>query len=104
MRNNSTITGQEPNITTKENGVSTNNGSHRPGTIKVIGIGPGNEEFMTPQAREAILAADRVVGYLTYLDLIADLIADKKSGHCSEHRSMYSYVRLSIDRCTATYV
>ena len=21
-----------------------------------------------------------------------------------EHRSMYSYVRLSIDRCTATYV
>ena len=33
---------------------------------------------MTPQAREAILAADRVVGYLTYLDLIADLIADKE--------------------------
>ena len=78
MRNNSTITGQEPNITTKENGVSANNGSHRTGTIKVIGIGPGNEEFMTPQAREAILAADRVVGYLTYLDLIADLIADKE--------------------------
>ena len=23
---------------------------------------------------------------------------------CGEHRSMYSYVRLSIDRCTATYV
>ena len=22
----------------------------------------------------------------------------------SEHRSMYSYVRLSIDRCTTTYV
>ncbi|OQV65164.1 amino acid ABC transporter substrate-binding protein, partial [Serratia nematodiphila DZ0503SBS1] len=22
----------------------------------------------------------------------------------TEHRSMYSYVRLSIDRCTATYV
>ncbi len=22
----------------------------------------------------------------------------------AEHRSMYSYVRLSIDRCTATYV
>ena len=25
-------------------------------------------------------------------------------GKKSEHRSMYSYVRLSIDRCTATYV
>lgn len=78
MRNNSTIAGQEPNIITKENGVSTNNGSHCTGTIKVIGIGPGNEEFMTPQAKEAILAADRVVGYLTYLDLIADLIKDKE--------------------------
>ena len=27
-----------------------------------------------------------------------------KAGITSEHRSMYSYVRLSIDRCTATYV
>ena len=27
-----------------------------------------------------------------------------KAGRTSEHRSMYSYVRLSIDRCTATYV
>lgn len=34
---------------------------------------------MTPQAREAILAADRVVGYLTYLDLIKDLIKDKET-------------------------
>ena len=32
---------------------------------------------MTPEAREAILQADRVVGYITYLDLIKDLIADK---------------------------
>ncbi|MBS5148907.1 MAG: precorrin-3B C(17)-methyltransferase [Veillonella sp.] len=47
--------------------------------MKVIGIGPGDEEFMTPQAREAILAADRVVGYLTYLDLIKDLIEGKET-------------------------
>ena len=26
------------------------------------------------------------------------------AANTSEHRSMYSYVRLSIDRCTATYV
>ena len=31
------------------------------------------------------------------------LLADYKIGDSmSEHRSMYSYVRLSIDRCTAT--
>lgn len=32
---------------------------------------------MTPQAKEAILEADRVVGYTTYLQLIEDLITDK---------------------------
>ena len=65
--------------TTALNNLSQNNGSHCTGNIKVIGIGPGDEEFMTPQAREAILAADRVVGYLTYLDLIKDLIEGKET-------------------------
>lgn len=32
---------------------------------------------MTPQARNMILAADRVVGYLTYLDLITELVEGK---------------------------
>lgn len=79
MRDNSIINGAKPDINTKENNISQNNGSHCTGRIKVIGIGPGNEEFMTPQAREAILAADRVVGYLTYLELIKDLIGNKKT-------------------------
>lgn len=79
MRNNSITSGQEPHITAAESGVSTNNGGRSVGTIQVIGIGPGKAEFMTPQAREAILVADRVVGYLTYLDLIADLIEGKET-------------------------
>ena len=33
-----------------------------------------------------------------------DKVAAMKQLRTSEHRSMYSYVRLSIDRCTATYV
>lgn len=79
MRDNSIIRSEESNIITKENQVSGHHHSHCTGAIKVIGIGPGNAEFMTPQAREAILAADRVVGYLTYLDLIKDLIKDKET-------------------------
>ena len=35
---------------------------------------------------------------------ISDSYLDFSSYLNSEHRSMYSYVRLSIDRCTATYV
>ena len=43
--------------------------------IYVVGIGPGNEEFMTPEARIAIEESDVVVGYINeeftikYLDL-----------------------------------
>ena len=79
MRNNGNVTGQEPGIMAEKNSVSQNHGGNSTGTVKVIGIGPGNDEYMTPQAREAILEADRVVGYLTYLDLIKELIADKET-------------------------
>ena len=73
MRDNGITSGQEPNTNTVQNEfIPKTTVAIAPGNIKVIGIGPGDEEFMTPQAREAILAADRVVGYLTYLDLIED--------------------------------
>jgi precorrin-3B C17-methyltransferase len=43
----------------------------------VVGIGPGGEETLTPQAREALLQADVIVGYTTYIKLIKPLIAGK---------------------------
>jgi cobalt-precorrin 5A hydrolase/precorrin-3B C17-methyltransferase len=49
------------------------------GRICVVGIGPGNAEFITPHARKAILDADVVVGYHAYMDLIRDLVTDKKT-------------------------
>lgn len=79
MRNDSTITSQEPNTLANKNNLSAGNSGHSTGTLAVIGIGPGNQEYMTPEAREAILAADRVVGYITYLDLIKDLITGKET-------------------------
>ena len=43
---------------------------------------------------------------LHLIEPLGFLLNDKmvKQLRTSEHRSMYSYVRLSIDRCTATYV
>lgn len=46
--------------------------------IFVIGIGPGEESYMTPAAKEAILSSDVVIGYKTYIDLIPHLIENKK--------------------------
>lgn len=48
------------------------------GIIRVIGIGPGGMEDMTPRAKKSILNSETIAGYTTYLKLIKDLIADKK--------------------------
>ena len=47
------------------------------GTLYLVGIGPGSEAHMTDAARAAIAAADVVIGYVTYLRLVADLTAGK---------------------------
>ncbi|NJK90078.1 MAG: hypothetical protein HC923_12295 [Myxococcales bacterium] len=52
------------------------------------------------------LAAEHV-GLETRVELLPHPRAQPQTSvqlRTSEHRSMYSYVRLSIDRCTATYV
>ena len=47
------------------------------GTLAVVGMGPGDAAQMTAAAQRAIGAADHVVGYKHYLDLIRPLLGDK---------------------------
>lgn len=44
----------------------------------MVGIGPGHLSDMSPRAREALVAAEVVVGYDTYLELVRELLADKE--------------------------
>lgn len=44
----------------------------------LVGIGPGNYSHMTNRACEAIAEADVVVGYVTYIKLVADLLEGKE--------------------------
>ncbi|WP_034492902.1 precorrin-3B C(17)-methyltransferase [Afifella pfennigii] len=48
------------------------------GRLAVIGIGPGTEDWRTPEAARLISDADYIIGYHYYLDLIVSLIADQK--------------------------
>ena len=48
-----------------ENQVCQCNGVNCPGIVRVIGIGPGHEEEMTPKAIKAIEESDIIVGYNT---------------------------------------
>ena len=48
------------------------------GKIMLVGIGPGSVEHMTQRARDAIAEADVVIGYVTYIKLVADLVEGKE--------------------------
>jgi len=49
-----------------------------PGKIMLVGIGPGSLAHMTQRAREAIAEADTIIGYVTYIKLVAELIEGKE--------------------------
>ncbi|MBD3315303.1 MAG: precorrin-3B C(17)-methyltransferase [Chitinivibrionales bacterium] len=53
------------------------NSSAGAGKLYVVGLGPGNRAMRTFAAQAAVLDADVVVGYKSYIDLVADLIEGK---------------------------
>ena len=46
--------------------------------VYVVGIGPGGEDEITPQARAAMDQADVLCGYTVYLELVRELYPDKE--------------------------
>lgn len=66
------------------------------GYLSVIGIGPGSDEWRSPQATQALRDATDVVGYGLYLDLVEDLILGKdrhESGLANEEKR----ARIALD-------
>ncbi len=61
------------------------------GKVYVVGIGPGNPEYRSPMATQAILNSDVIVGYKTYLELIQDITVDKQV--------ISSGMKKEVDRC-----
>ncbi len=48
-----------------------------PGQLIAVGLGPGHPEGMTERAKAALLEAEHIVGYTTYIDLIPDDITEE---------------------------
>ena len=61
---------------TSTNNIDNTNTTH--GKISLVGIGPGSLPHMTERARAAIAQADTVIGYVTYIKLVADLLEGKE--------------------------
>ncbi len=45
------------------------------GRLAIIGVGPGAENWLTPEARHLLETSDAAIGYALYLDLVATHIA-----------------------------
>lgn len=48
------------------------------GRLNIVGIGPGNDEHITPAAYYAIQEADLIIGYVTYVNLIKHRLVGKQ--------------------------
>ena len=59
--------------------------------LYIIGLGPGEQQQMTPQAVNAIAQSDVIAGYTVYVDLIAPLVKDKEI--------LTTPMKQEIDRC-----
>ena len=55
-----------------------------PGKLVVIGLGPGDPLYLTPQAADALAAADALYGYGPYLDRVPE--RQGQSRHPSDNR------------------
>ncbi|MEG1895890.1 MAG: precorrin-3B C(17)-methyltransferase [Oscillospiraceae bacterium] len=57
----------------------------------VVGLGPGKEQFMTQQAKNALEIADIICGYGVYVELVSPLYPDKPT--------LVTPMTKEVDRC-----
>ena len=54
------------------------------GRLAVIGLGPGDDRYLTREAEDALAAADALYGYGPYLDRVP--VRDDQARHASDNR------------------
>jgi len=60
----------------QEVGATVDDFDAEPGQLVAVGLGPGQPEGMTAKARSALLDAEHIVGYTTYVELLPDEVVD----------------------------
>ncbi|CUR57937.1 Cobalamin biosynthesis protein cobIJ (Includes: Precorrin-2 C(20)-methyltransferase; Precorrin-3B C17-methyltransferase) [metagenome] len=69
--------------------------SHNPATLKVIGLGPGPDKWLTPEASEALADVDHVVGYAPYVARVPQ--REGLTPHASGNTVEVERARLALD-------
>lgn len=68
------------------------------GRLAVVGLGPGDVRWLTPQADAALAAADALFGYGPYLDRAP--VRDGQSRHPSDNREEALRARAALERAS----
>ncbi len=63
------------------------------GSVAVVGLGPGDVEWMTPQSRRELAAATDLIGYGPYLDRVG--VRDGQTRHPSDNTDEPARARLA---------
>ncbi|HWS94181.1 MAG TPA: precorrin-2 C(20)-methyltransferase [Mycobacterium sp.] len=63
------------------------------GTVAVVGLGPGDNDWMTPQSRRELAAATDLIGYRGYLDRVP--VRDGQCRHPSDNTDEPARARLA---------
>jgi precorrin-3B C17-methyltransferase len=69
------------------------------GALTVVGLGPGDARWLTPQADAALAAADALFGYGPYLDRAP--VRASQSRHPSDNRQEALRARAALERAAA---
>lgn len=79
MRTSSNTFKSSQSVKDKKNSTSAgNNHSTDRGCLRIIGLGPGGREYITPRAIEALRDCDTVIGYKRYAGFVQDLLSGKE--------------------------
>jgi precorrin-3B C17-methyltransferase len=65
------------------------------GQLAVVGLGPGDARWLTPEAAGALAAADAVYGYGPYLDRVP--VRDGQARHASDNREESARAAAALD-------
>jgi len=66
-----------------------------PGSVVVIGLGPGGREWVTPEAQAALASADDLIGYGPYLDRVPPNPRQRR--HASDNRVEAERAAFALD-------
>ena len=69
--------------------------SARNGTVAVVGLGPGDIEWMTPQSRRELASATDLIGYGPYLDRVP--VSPGQRRHASDNTDEPARARLACE-------